>query len=188
LFDEIEKAHPDIYNVLLQILDEGRLTDSHGHTVSFKNAIIVMTSNVGVADIVTKKQMGFGDNFADESAGKDEEAAILAGMKKKFPPEFVNRIDNVIVFNSLSKQDCKKITKIHLDKLVKKLSSVGVAMTYTDAVVSAVAAAGYDKEYGVRPLKRVIQTEIEDKISEKIIINEIKQVSVDVRDDKIIIN
>jgi ATP-dependent Clp protease ATP-binding subunit ClpC len=178
LFDEIEKAHPDIYNVMLQILDEGRLTDSHGHSVSFKNAIIVMTSNVGVSSIVPKNAIGFGAAGSDQ----DEEQIILDGMKKKFRPEFINRIDNIVVFNSLTQEDVKQITKIHLDKLVKKLASIGVEMTYTPAAAAAVAEAGYDKEYGIRPLKRVIQADIEDKISEQIIAGEVKKVVVDAAD------
>jgi ATP-dependent Clp protease ATP-binding subunit ClpC len=182
LFDEIEKAHTDIYNILLQILDEGRLTDSHGHTVSFKNAIIVMTSNVGVSNIVKKNAIGFG---AEENQ-KDEEDTILAGMKKKFPPEFLNRIDNIVVFNSLTESDVKKVAGIHLDKLVKKLASVGVNMEYSPAVIGFIASAGYDAEYGIRPLKRVIQTEIEDKISELIITGEIKSVAVTVENGKIV--
>ncbi|MDR1917495.1 MAG: ATP-dependent Clp protease ATP-binding subunit, partial [Christensenellaceae bacterium] len=182
LFDEIEKAHPDIYNILLQILDEGRLTDSHGHTVSFRNAIIVMTSNIGVSNIVKKNAIGFGA----ESDIKDEETTILAGMKKKFPPEFINRIDNIVVFNSLTEENVKQIAKIHLEKLCKKLASVGVEMRYTNAVMDFVASAGYDHEYGIRPLKRVIQTEIEDKISELIITGAIHSVSVDIADGKIV--
>ena len=182
LFDEIEKAHGDIYNILLQILDEGRLTDSHGHAVSFRNAIVVMTSNVGVANIIKKNAIGFGT----PDTMQDEENIILAGMKKKFPPEFINRIDSIVVFNSLTESDVQKIAGIHLDKLVKKLASVGVEMKYAPAVVEMVARAGYDPEYGIRPLKRIIQTEIEDKISELIITVEIKSVAVCVEDEKIV--
>jgi ATP-dependent Clp protease ATP-binding subunit ClpC len=143
-----------------------------------------MTSNVGVSNIVKKNAIGFGT--ADDR--KDEENIILAGMKKKFPPEFINRIDNIVVFNSLTEGDVQKVAGIHLDRLVKKLASVDVDMKYTRAVAEFVAKAGYDAEYGIRPLKRVIQTEIEDKISELIITGEIKSVSVNVADGKIVCN
>ncbi|MDR0384410.1 MAG: ATP-dependent Clp protease ATP-binding subunit [Christensenellaceae bacterium] len=171
LFDEIEKAHPDIYNVLLQVLDEGKLTNGHGRAVSFKNAIIVMTSNVGVKDIIHKNAIGFGSENLEEQMGEEE--IILNGMKKRFPPEFINRIDNVIVFNSLKKEDVMKIARIHLENLKKKLSSVGVEFIYSDKVVKQLAEKGYDREYGIRPLKRVIQKEIEDKVSEAIIMENI---------------
>lgn len=177
LFDEIEKAHSDIYNLMLQILDEGRLTDSHGKVVSFKNAIIVMTSNVGVSDIPK-------DSVVSPA---EEEQIILNGLHKKFTPEFINRIDNIVVFNTLTIPDIKKIVAIQMKKLVKKLAAVHVEMSYSDAVVDFIAQSGYDREYGVRPLRRFIQTQIEDKISEQIIAHNVHFVAVDVVNGAIVV-
>ena len=175
LFDEIEKAHSDIYNLLLQILDEGRLTDSHGKVVSFRNALIVMTSNVGVSEIPTDYEV----------TPEQEEQFILEGMRKKFSPEFINRIDNVVVFNTLSPSDIERIVKIQMDKLAKRLSAVNVTMEYSDAVVKWIAEHGYEKNYGVRPIRRLIQTQVEDKISEQIIAQQVHYVVLDVIDDSI---
>ncbi len=177
LFDEIEKAHSDIYNLLLQILDEGRLTDSHGKVVSFKNALIVMTSNVGVNKIPTNREV----------TPEEEEKYILEGMRKKFSPEFINRIDNVIVFNTLSQSDIEKIVEIQMQKLSKRLSAVNVELKYNNQVVTWLAENGYEKDYGVRPIRRLIQTQIEDKISELIITEHIHYVELDIADDNIII-
>ncbi len=177
LFDEIEKAHSDIYNLMLQILDEGRLTDSHGKVVSFKNAIIVMTSNVGVSAIPVGKDL----------PSEQEEAIIMQGLHKKFSPEFINRIDNIVVFNTLTPEDIKKIVRLQMQKLGKRLSAVNVDLSYSDAVVDFITKAGYQKEYGVRPLRRFIQTQIEDKISELIITNNVHYVAVDVVNDAIVV-
>jgi len=175
LFDEIEKANADIYNLLLQILDEGRLTDSHGKVVSFRNAIIVLTSNVGVSEIPTDRDV----------TPEEEEQFMLEGMRKKFSPEFINRIDNVIVFNTLTREDIEKIVKLQMDKLSKRLSAVNVKMEYTSAVVSWIAENGYQKVYGVRPIRRLIQTQIEDKISEQIITRQVEAINIDVVDNVI---
>lgn len=175
LFDEIEKANQDIYNLMLQILDEGRLTDSHGKVVSFRNAIIVMTSNVGVNEIPTNREI----------TPEEEEQYILNGMRKKFSPEFINRIDNVVVFNTLTQNDIEKIVELQMQKLAKRLSAVNVSLQYTDAVVTWVAQHGYQKNYGVRPIRRLIQSQIEDKISEQIITEQIHFTSIDIVDDKI---
>ena len=177
LFDEIEKAHSDIYNLLLQILDEGRLTDSHGKVVSFRNALIVMTSNVGVNKIPTNREV----------TPEEEEKYILEGMRKKFSPEFINRIDNVIVFNTLSPSDIEKIVEIQMQKLSKRLSAVNVELKYNNQVITWLAKNGYEKDYGVRPIRRLIQTQIEDKISELIITEHIHYVELDIADDNIII-
>ncbi|MCQ2382152.1 MAG: ATP-dependent Clp protease ATP-binding subunit, partial [Clostridia bacterium] len=152
LFDEIEKAHADIYNLLLQILDEGRLTDSHGKVVSFRNALIVLTSNVGVSEIPD----------IDDIKPIEEEKYILEGMRKKFSPEFINRIDNVVVFNTLTQVDIEKIVALQMQKLTRRLSAVNIDMQYSDAVVSWIAKHGYQKNFGVRPIRRLIQTQIED--------------------------
>lgn len=175
LFDEIEKAHPDIYNLMLQILDEGRLTNSHGKVVSFKNAIIVMTSNVGVSNLVGK------DNLTPEQ----EEQILLAGMRKKFSPEFVNRIDNIVAFNTLTTDDVKKIVDLQLQKLNRRLRAVNVMMTYRDRVIDFIAETAYQKENGVRPIRHFIQKHIEDKISEQIITRQVREVAIDVVDQTI---
>ena len=175
LFDEIEKAHNDIYNLMLQILDEGRLTDSHGKVVSFRNALIVMTSNVGVSEIPTNRDI----------APEEEEFFILKGMRKKFSPEFINRIDNVVVFNTLTQTDIEKIVNLQMQKLSQRLSAVNVALSYTDAVVTWLAKHGYQKNYGVRPIRRLIQEQIEDKISEQIITNQIHFANIDIVNDAV---
>lgn len=175
LFDEIEKANSDIYNLMLQILDEGRLTDSHGKVVSFRNALIVLTSNVGVSEIPTDREV----------TPEEEEQFILNGMRKKFSPEFINRIDNVLVFNTLTQTDIEKIVEKQMQKLSKRLSVVNVSMEYSSAVVTWIAQHGYQKDYGVRPIRRLIQSQIEDKISEKIITEQVHAVIVEVVDDKI---
>ena len=175
LFDEIEKANSDIYNLMLQILDEGRLTDSHGKVVSFRNAMIVLTSNVGVNEIPTDRDV----------TPEEEEQFILNGMRKKFSPEFINRIDNVLVFNTLTQSDIEKIVEKQMQKLSKRLSAVNVSMEYSTAVVAWIAKHGYQKDYGVRPIRRLIQSQIEDKISEKIITEQVHAVTIEVVNDKI---
>ena len=175
LFDEIEKANSDIYNLMLQILDEGRLTDSHGKVVSFRNAMIVLTSNVGVSEIPTDRDV----------TPEEEEQFILNGMRKKFSPEFINRIDNVLVFNTLTQSDIEKIVEKQMQKLSKRLSAVNVSMEYSTAVVAWIAKHGYQKDYGVRPIRRLIQSQIEDKISEKIITEQVHAVTIEVVNDKI---
>ncbi len=177
LFDEIEKAHPDIYNLMLQILDEGRLTDSHGKVVSFRNAIIVMTSNVGVNEIPNDREV----------TPTEEEQFVLNGMRKKFSPEFINRIDSVVVFNTLTQPDIEKIVALQMQKLTKRLSAVNVSLHYTDAVITWIAAHGYQKNYGVRPIRRLIQTQIEDKISEQIITDQIHFADIDIIDDAVVV-
>ena len=177
LFDEIEKAHADIYNLMLQILDEGRLTDSHGKVVSFRNAIIVMTSNVGVSEIPTDHEVSL----------DEEEQYIMNGMRKKFSPEFINRIDNIVVFNTLTQTDIEKIVALQMKKLTKRLAAVNVSMQYTDAVITWLAVHGYQKNYGVRPIRRLIQTQIEDKISEQIITEQIHFAEIDIIDDAVVV-
>jgi len=165
LFDEIEKAHPDVYNVLLQILDEGRLTDNRGKTTSFRNAIIIMTSNCGIENLSKTAQIG----FATADAGRTEETAIMAGLKKRFKPEFINRIDNVVVFNSLSQDDIRKITALTIANLSRKMEGVGLELKIGQDVINYLAEKGYSAEYGARPIKRLIQTELEDPIAESLL-------------------
>ena len=166
LFDEIEKAHPDVFNLMLQILDDGRLTDSKGRTVSFKNAIIIMTSNVGASEIQRTKALGFSgspDRY-DDMCDRYMEA-----LKEKFRPEFLNRIDDIIVFRNLSKEETAKIAGLLLGSLRKRLAVMGVKLYVTDLAMDLIIEKGYDIQYGARPLKRVIQRNIEDRLSEEIL-------------------
>ena len=171
LFDEIEKAHPDVFNMLLQILEDGVLTDSKGRKVSFKNAIIIMTSNVGASKITNNQSaLGFGDN-TDENLNIEE--LVMEDLKKTFKPEFLNRIDEIIVFNRLEKDDIKEIAKRMLKTLTKRLAEMDIKLSFTDEAISAIADAGFDNVYGARPLRRDIQQKIEDPLSELMLEKEV---------------
>ena len=169
LFDEIEKAHPDVFNMLLQILEDGRLTDSQGRTVDFKNTVIIMTSNVG-ARMITDKQKSLG--FAQEEKAQKQEdirSLVMGELKKVFRPEFLNRVDDIIVFNKLTQDEIKEIASKMLDTLSQRLKAMDITITFTDAAVTAIADKGFDDAYGARPLRRAIQSEIEDTLSEYIL-------------------
>lgn len=167
LFDEIEKAHPDVFNMLLQILDDGRLTDAQGRTVDFKNTVIIMTSNVGARLISDKQQsLGFTKSADDNSSIKE---MVMAELKKLFRPEFLNRVDDIIVFSKLNKDEIKQIARKMLSSLNARLKPLGVDIEFTDAVVSKIADEGFDESYGARPLRRAIVSNIEDKLSEKLL-------------------
>ncbi len=167
LFDEIEKAHPDVFNMLLQILEDGVLTDSQGRQVSFKNAIIIMTSNVGASKITEQRQsLGFGETG---DANKSIEDLVMADLKKTFKPEFLNRLDEIIVFNQLELGDIEEIARRMLNSLTKRVVDMEIDLKFTDDAVSAIAKAGFDKVYGARPLRRAIQSKIEDPLSELIL-------------------
>lgn len=176
LFDEIEKAHPDVFNIMLQILDDGRLTDSKGRVVSFKNAIIIMTSNVGASEVKKTASLGF-------VSSKEAEYEKMCdryndALREKFRPEFLNRIDDIIIFNKLAKEDTAKIAVILLASLKKRLAVMGVELNITDCAMDLITEKGYDNEYGARPLKRVIQRHIEDKLSEQILRGNLKENSI----------
>ncbi len=166
LFDEIEKAHPDVYNLLLQTLDDGRLGDSQGRTVSFKNTVIIMTSNAGVAELKTTPRLGF---FSPEIEEKRRDEALVEGLKKYFKPEFLNRIDVVCTFRPLTKSEIGRIAGLMLDKLYKTLSERGVSLEITRAALDYIVDAGYDAEFGARPLRRVVEQQLQDPIAEGII-------------------
>ncbi len=167
LFDEIEKAHPDVFNIMLQLLDDGRLTDSKGRVVSFKNCIIIMTSNVGATEAGQKTTLGFiGSKQAEYDNMCDR---YMDALKSKFRPEFLNRIDDIIVFHKLGKEDTAKIAEILLSSLRRRLAVMDVKMEITPAAMDLITEKGYDDNYGARPLKRVIQRNIEDKLSEEIL-------------------
>ena len=176
LFDEIEKAHPDVFNMLLQILDEGRLTDSQGRHVNFRNTVIIMTSNVG-ARLITEKQTSLGFFGGEEKSDNDNtkiREAVLGELKKLFKPEFLNRVDDTIVFNKLTEKDIQAIAKNLLKNLEKRLNDLDIKAEFDDSAVEAVAKAGFDEIYGARPLKRAIQSNIEDAVSEKMLDGSIK--------------
>ena len=169
LFDEIEKAHPDVFNALLQILDDGILTDSQGRKVDFKNTVIIMTSNVG-ARLINEEKASFGF-VANENSHSDEKIkeAVMSELKNTFRPEFLNRIDDTIVFTRLNENHIKEIAKRLLKSLESRMETLEIGITFDDSVVDFITKAGYDKIYGARPLKRAIQTKIEDVLSEKIL-------------------
>jgi ATP-dependent Clp protease ATP-binding subunit ClpC len=168
LFDEIEKAHKDIFTILLQILDDGHVTDGQGKKINFKNTLIILTSNLGVKKLQDfGTGIGFSNNsYADEEAKKE---ILMKEMKNFFSPEFINRIDDTIVFNSLTSEDIDKITDIELKKLMTRLGEMKYTVTYDDEVVRYLSKIGYDEIYGARPLKRAIQDKIEDLFSEEIL-------------------
>ena len=170
LLDEIEKAHPDVFNVLLQVMDEGRLTDSNGRTVSFRNTIVIMTSNVGSREL-EEYGSGVGFNTAGRNVQGNRKAVLEKAVRKAFPPEFINRVDEQIFFNSLTKEDIEKIIDIELKGLKNRVKEAGFELNVTPTAKRFVAEAGYDPSYGARPLKRAIQKHIEDPVSEHIIMS-----------------
>lgn len=166
LFDEIEKAHPDVFNILLQILEDGRLTDSQGRVVDFKNTVIIMTSNVGARNITEPRRLGFSAVENKEAEHNDMRAAVTDELKKSFRPEFLNRIDDIIVFKALSKDEIKQIAEILLEDLKKRAAANEINITVAEGVAEFIGEKGFDAVFGARPLKRAIQTMIEDKIAE----------------------
>ncbi len=167
LFDEIEKAHPDVFNMLLQILEDGVLTDSQGRKVSFKNSIIIMTSNVGATKITDEKlALGFGQEDGKKMSIED---LVMPDLKKTFKPEFLNRLDDIIVFNQLEQNDIEEIARRMLKSLKKRTADLGVDLEFTDSAITELAKEGFDKTYGARPLRRAIQSKIEDRLSELIL-------------------
>ena len=177
LFDEIEKAHPDVFNMLLQILEDGRLTDSQGRTVDFKNTVIIMTSNAG-ARLITEKQNSLGftpDSQNSDSSQEHIKDLVIGEIKNVFRPEFLNRVDDIIVFNKLSQDEIKQIASKMLDTLAKRLENMNIKIIFTDAAVTAIADKGFDENYGARPLRRAIQSKIEDALSEQMLEGNIKE-------------
>ncbi len=186
LFDEIEKAHPDVMNMLLQILEDGRLTDSTGRVINFKNTVIIMTSNVGAKLITNKKRLGFSNVGEDEDKAKvdyeETKKEVMQELKKEFRPEFINRIDEIIVFHKLEESDTKKIVDLMIDNLVKRLEKQGYIIEVDNSVKEYIMKQEIDKAYGARPLRRIIQTVVEDNITDgildgKIILNVKKTMS-----------
>jgi len=170
LLDEIEKAHPDVWNMLLQIMEEGRLTDNVGRVVDFKNTILIMTTNIGAEEITGRRRWGFGKDD-DESSYEGMKEKLLAVMKKpeNFRPEFLNRLDDIIIFRGLSKDDIKRIIDIELEKVSKRLAEKGLKLVLTDEAKELLIEEGYSTEYGARPLRRAIEHLLEDPLSEDLL-------------------
>ncbi|MCC7503241.1 MAG: AAA family ATPase, partial [Flavobacteriales bacterium] len=170
LLDEIEKAHPDVFNLLLQALDDGQMTDSLGRRIDFKNAIIIMTSNIGARDLQDYgKGVGFGTTAKDAASDENNRGIVEKALRKAFAPEFLNRIDDIVMFNSLKREDIHKIIDIELGHLYKRISELGYELKLTDEAKDFLAEKGYDEKFGARPLKRAIQKFIEDPMAEEII-------------------
>ncbi len=168
LFDEIEKAHPEVFNILLQVLEDGRLTDSKGRLVDFRNCVLIMTSNVG-ASFLKKESLGFVSGRNEESEYKSMSSRIMEELKKTFRPEFLNRVDEMVVFHPLKQDDLVKITKILIKDVSKRLKEQELELVLDDEVLEHLAEEGNDPTYGARPLRRAIQKMIEDPLSEKIL-------------------
>lgn len=173
LFDEIEKAHEDVWNILLQILEDGRITDSQGRTVDFKNTVIVMTSNVGAASMISSgNRLGFdsGEAAKDESGAYERgRELVLEELRRTFRPEFLNRIDDTIVFHRLTQADITEIARRMLRATEKRMSAMGVKLEADEAAVEALAKEGFDPKYGARPLRRAIQSKVEDAVAEQLL-------------------
>ncbi|MFH1389219.1 MAG: AAA family ATPase [Candidatus Margulisiibacteriota bacterium] len=188
LFDEIEKAHPDVFNVLLQILDDGRLTDSKGHVVDFKNTVIIMTSNIGQKEIVQQGAIGFLPREDREASYEKMRDTVLGDMKKEFRPEFLNGIDEIIVFHPLTENELKQIAGILISDMQKQVTDRGLKLEITEAVKERVIKDGFDPKYGARPLRRAVQHLLENPLSNELIAGRFKEgdiVKADVKDDKI---
>ena len=193
LFDEIEKAHPDVMNILLQILEDGQLTDSQGRKVDFKNTVIIMTSNIGARHIIEKKTLGFGENQNNNEQKEYEEIKkeVIQELKKELRPEFINRIDEIIVFHKLNTEDLKQITKIMLKQIEKRLKEKKYYIEIDESVIDLIVKNGADKTLGARPLRRAIQNNIENRISEEILdgtITQNKKVKIIAKGEEIIID
>jgi ATP-dependent Clp protease ATP-binding subunit ClpC len=174
LLDEIEKAHPDIFNILLQVLDEGLLTDSLGRRVDFKNTILIMTSNIGTKDIKTVGSFGFGEPETKDKYGKMK-STIEDSVKKVFSPEFLNRIDDLITFRQLTRDHIFEIIDIATKQLLSRISSLGISFEFTKEAKDFLSDKGYDPLFGARPLRRAIQRYIEDPVSEEILKGKFKE-------------
>lgn len=189
LFDEIEKAHPDVFNMLLQVLEDGHITDSHGRKADFKNTVIIMTSNAGANRIISPKSLGFGAKTTDEEAHEKMKEGVMEEVRHVFKPEFINRIDEMIVFHALNEQNIHDITAMLVRALEKRLNEqTGIKLTVTDEVIDFVAKKGFDKDYGARPIRRALTTHIEDTLAEALLSGEIShgdEVTTELADDKV---
>ena len=176
LFDEIEKANRDVYNVLLQLLDDGQLTDSLGRKVNFKNCMVIMTSNVGAKKLQDfGTGVGFSSKLLKANVHDDKKNILKKELKKHFPPEFLNRLDDIVIFNSLKEKEIKEIVKLEIGKLQERMVELGYKLKLTRSIKDFLATKGFDEEYGARPLNRAIQRYIEDPVSEEVLKGNIKE-------------
>jgi ATP-dependent Clp protease ATP-binding subunit ClpC len=169
LFDEIEKAHPEVFNALLQIMDDGRLTDSQGRTVDFKNTVVIMTSNVGSGELRRTARIGFVTGPAEEAANDAMKSKALEGLKRAFRPEFLNRIDQVVVFQSLTREDLRQIVDLLLEHVEDRLAEQNIELRIGDDVREFLMTEGYDEAFGARPLRRAIQNHVDDALADAIL-------------------
>ena len=189
LFDEVEKAHPDVMNILLQILDDGRLTDSSGRTIDFKNTVIIMTSNIGARTITDKKNLGFGNSNTDEEKEyENTKKDVMAELKKELKPEFINRIDEIIVFHKLNDDEIKQIVSLMLKQVENRLKEQNIEIKIDESVKDLIAKQGTNKSFGARPLRRTIQNLVEDNLAEAILDeNSNKKLKLTVENEKVVI-
>lgn len=181
LFDEVEKAHPDVFNTLLQILDDGRITDSKGHTVDFKNTVIIMTSNIGAHYLM--------DGIKNGEITEESRTAVMGELRQNFRPEFLNRVDDVVLFKPLQKDEIRKIVKLLLEGLSKRLAEKQIALEFSEKAIDLISEAGYDPIYGARPLKRFIVRNVETKLARALIAGEIKDggnIKIDAKDNELV--
>lgn len=192
LFDEVEKAHPDVFNILLQILEDGRLTDSQGRTVDFRNTVIIMTSNVGARLITEPKRMGFASTSEDKAKNyEDMKSNVMGELKRTFKPEFLNRVDEIIVFHPLNEEHLKKIVALMVENLAKRLRQNAISLEVSDGALEYLAKKGFDQTYGARPLRRSIQSMVEDKLAEEMLEGNVKSgdnVYVELKDNNLVLN
>ncbi len=187
LFDEIEKAHPDVFNILLQLLDDGRLTDNKGRTVNFKNTIIIMTSNLG--SHLIQESMEYIDPENQVEIMEDIRGKLLELLRKTIRPEFLNRIDETIVFTPLSRDDINKIVKLQFNQVVKRLSGTDLKITITDSAVNLLAKLGYDPHFGARPVKRILQRYVLNELSRRILagfVDKSKPIQIDTEEENLV--
>ena len=190
LFDEIEKAHPDVFNILLQILEEGRLTDAQGRMVDFRNTVIIMTSNVGAREITTTAPLGFSSSGATGLNDDEIKTRVMSEVKRLFRPEFLNRIDEIIVFHQLTEENIRSIARRMLDTIGSRMAAQGITLQADDDAVAALAKDGFDPRYGARPLRRTLQTEVEDVVAEQMLDGKLQSgdtAHVRLKDDKVVI-
>ncbi|WP_342599486.1 ATP-dependent Clp protease ATP-binding subunit [Psychrobacillus sp. FSL H8-0483] len=190
LLDEIEKAHPDVFNILLQVLEDGRLTDSKGRTVDFRNTVVIMTSNVGADALKFNKYVGFNLQEGGKTDYKDMKGKMLEELKKAFRPEFLNRLDEMIVFHSLEREHLKEIVTLMIEQLAKRLKEQGIDLELTEAAQEKITTEGYDPVYGARPLRRALQKHVEDRLSEELLKGEVlngQHVVFDVENDEFVV-
>ena len=189
LFDEIEKAHPDVFNILLQVLEDGVLTDSQGRHVDFRNTVIILTSNVGAGEINASKSLGFTANYVSENDREAQKTRMMNALKGTFRPEFLNRIDDIIIFNRLNESDIEQIAALMLRDLGRRIAELGIEITFASAVFSLLAKEGFDENYGARPLRRAVVRLVEDTFSAEMLEGRIRsgdRILADVADGAIV--